>query len=133
MENAHLTLIESASKPYGNTVTVRSHTVTMDEPTDLQGQDTGPTPIETMLAALAGCTSITLRMYANRKQWPLDTVQLDVDYEVRNGKPVITRTLHLTGNLDDEQRTRLLDIANKCPVHKMLSGENTPTIMTMLG
>ena len=97
-----------------------------DEPLALGGGDTATTPDRMLLGALGACTAITLRMYATRKGWPLQDVRVDLRLNPA-GKPAsgadIERTLHLIGPLDDAQRARLLEIANACPVHKILSGE----------
>lgn len=94
-----------------------------DEPLDLGGKDEGFSPKELLIAALAACTSATLRMYADRKQWDLQEVKIDLDLDRNDSenKTYIIRKIRLIGNLDEEQRARLLDIANKCPIHKILS------------
>lgn len=94
-----------------------------DEPLDLGGKDEGFSPKELLIAALAACTSATLRMYADRKQWDLQEVKIDLDQDRNDSenKTYINRKIRLIGNLDEEQRARLLDIANKCPIHKILS------------
>jgi putative redox protein len=108
---------------YATQLVVGHHHLVADEPVDLGGGDTGPAPDELVLGALGACTAITLRMYAERKQWPLESVEVSLDYESRTKeKAVIRRTVHLTGPLDDEQRQRLLQIANACPVHRILTG-----------
>jgi len=94
-----------------------------DEPVDKGGKDLGFSPKELLASALAACTSATVRMYADRKQWPLDEVKIDIDLErdeVAN-KTVINRKVQFIGNLDDEQLKRLLAVANACPVHKILT------------
>ena len=100
-----------------------------DEPEEVGGTDTGPTPNELMRAALASCTSITLRMYANRKEWPVRSIEVEVDStsERKEGTVHTTfeRRVRLVGDLDDEQRERLMEIADRCPVHRTLEGEVT--------
>lgn len=99
------------------------HAIRLDEPLDLGGTDTGATPTELLLAALGGCESITLRMYAARKGWPLTDVRIRLHGATVDGAFVIRREVTLDGPLDPDQRARLLDIVNRCPVHRILNGE----------
>ena len=87
------------------------------------GEDTGPTPHEFMAAALGSCTAITIQMYANRKKWDLAYAEVVVGIEHEGGLTRFQRNIKLLGRLDDEQRSRLLEIANKCPIHKTLVGK----------
>lgn len=105
--------------------------VIADEPLEKGGKDLGLSPKELLIAALAACTSATVRMYADRKQWDLQEVKVNIEMERDEelNKTSITRNVEFIGNLDAEQRERLLQIANKCPVHKILS--NPIEITTM--
>lgn len=113
-----------------------------DEPTSVGGTNTGPTPYDYVVAGLGACTAMTLRLYAERKSWPLETVEVYLNHDKihakdcaacaeKNGKvDQISRSLVLTGPLNDEQRARLLDIADRCPVHRTL--ESMTDITTAL-
>jgi len=109
------------TKDYETTLGARDHTVLSDESSAGGGQDKGPGPSELMLMGLGACTSITLRMYAKRKGWDLQGVESELEMSTENGKSRIERRIKLVGPLEDSQRSRLLQIANACPVHKLLS------------
>jgi putative redox protein len=105
------------------------HVIRIDEPAAAGGTDTGPAPTRLLAASLAGCTAITIEMYAERKGWDVGRVEVDVDVEYRDGAPLsFTVTLRLPSELSDEQRKRLLVVAAKCPVHKLIAGETEVTI-----
>ena len=102
-------------------IKVGNHTIVADEPTDVGGGDTGASPHDFLLVALGACTSITCRMYAERKGWPLTGIRVHLEQEANGNEHSIRRVVDFEGPLDEEQRARLLDIANKCPVHKTLT------------
>jgi putative redox protein len=117
----------SGGTPYEVSLTDElGHRWTGDEPAELGGGNTGPTPHHLLLSALGACTAITLRMYAARKGWPLEKVDVELGFNPE-GKPAagndIRRQIVLTGPLDETQRERLLQVANSCPIHKVLSAE----------
>jgi putative redox protein len=100
------------------------HTIRVDEPVAAGGGDTGPSPTRLVAASLAGCIAVTIEMYAERKGWDVGAVEVDVDVEYDDFTPLsYTVTLRLPGELSDGQRERLLDIAGRCPVHRLLAGE----------
>lgn len=107
---------------YRTEITARSHVLVADEPMKLGGTDAGPAPYEFLLASLGACTSITLRMYASRKSWPLAGLDVDLALVTEGEARRIDRRITLHGDLDATQRERLLEIANSCPVHKLLTG-----------
>lgn len=107
---------------YKTIIQGESHTFLADEPVDLGGQNSGPTPAEMLAAALASCTTITVQMYASRKEWPLEEVIVDVevDYTSEPGTTLFKKEIEFRGALTEEQRTRLYVIAGKCPINKAL-------------
>lgn len=96
-------------------------TVIADEPEELGGTNEGPAPGEFLLMSLASCTAITLRMYADRKKWEVSKIKVEVASEKIDNITFFKREISLEGNLEEVQRQRLLQIANSCPVHKVLA------------
>jgi putative redox protein len=105
---------------YAVAIMAGNHRLIADESVDRGGKDTGPSPSELACAALCACTAITLRIYAERKEWSLQAVQVSAHLSQDDGRHVITRTLGLEGDLNDEQRARLADIAERTPVTLLL-------------
>jgi uncharacterized OsmC-like protein len=128
-------VVEGSAKGFAQQIVVSTHRLVADEPVIAGGTDTGPGPYDLLLAALGSCTSMTVGLYARRKQWPLESVRVRLrhariyatdcqDCETKEGMlDQIERDIELVGSLDDEQRGRLLVIANKCPVHRTLTSE----------
>jgi putative redox protein len=117
----------SDAPPYLVRLQSGAHEWPADEPVAAGGADLGPTPHQLLLSALGACTAITLRMYAARKSWALEAVQVELQFNP-DGVPAaggndIRRRITVRGALSAEQRERLLQIANACPIHKVLSGE----------
>jgi putative redox protein len=116
-------------------VVAGEHSLMADEPEGLGGTDSGPTPYGYLLAALGSCTAMTLRMYADRKGWPLESVKVRLTHDRMHAKDCeqceteegkvewIEREIELTGPLDEEQRRDLLAVADRCPVHRTLGAE----------
>ena len=127
--------VDTKQPPYVEEVLVGGHRLLADEPSEAGGTDAGPGPYELLLAALGTCTCITVRMYAQRKQWPLEAVRVTLTHakvhaedcvacetEVRSIDQ-IEMEISLVGDLSGEQRQRLLAIAGKCPVHRTLTSQ----------
>jgi putative redox protein len=105
------------------------HKLVLDEPVAAGGTDTGPRPTQLLAASLAACTAITVEMYADRKGWDVGRIEVDVDYEYEGPVPsVFIVGVHLPLALSDEQRQRLLTVAERCPVHKVIAGEAKVTV-----
>jgi len=101
------------------------HSVVFDEPSEMGGDDAGASPTQMLAASLAACTAITMEMYADRKEWPLEDVEVSVDMQTPEGDTPrkFTVNIGLPKELSDDQRERLLKVAAKCPVHRALSDE----------
>jgi putative redox protein len=110
---------------FTNDLKVRKHQLTADEPEDEGGDDMGPSPQELLAASLASCTAITMEMYARRKKWNVDGLEVDCDYTpAERGCPTNFKlVMRMPAHLSEEQVERLQVIAAKCPVHRTLEGE----------
>ncbi|TGN05447.1 OsmC family protein [Leptospira bandrabouensis] len=117
-------VVSTAKTKYETKISAGKHNWIADEPKDKEGTDLGPMPTELLASSLGACTSITIRMYADRKEYSLDSVEVHVTIDKRSAEDhKFTRVVVLSGNLSTEQRERLLSVANACPVHKILSGK----------
>lgn len=123
-----ITVSETGKGVYTQEVHAGKHSYVMDVAPNMGGSDAGPAPYDKLLSALGSCTSMTMRMYADMKKLPLESASVKLTLEKEGGKDVITREITLKGDLDETQKQKLLEIANKCPVHRTL--ENIPEIDT---
>jgi putative redox protein len=135
MENSEVrtVYVRGSGKALAQQIQIAPHCIISDEPVSAGGTDTGPNPYDLLLGALGACTSMTLSMYAHRKTWPLEDVIVHLrhtrihavdcaDCDTKETRlDQIERDIHVSGNLSDEQRSKLLEIANKCPVHRTLT------------
>jgi len=110
---------------YASRMTMRGHTVQADEPVDNGGKDLGPTPTELVLSGLAACTVTTLRMYADKKGWDVDRIEVELSIQILKTETgqssQIKSVIEISGEVTEDQKLRMLDIARKCPVHKLLT------------
>jgi uncharacterized OsmC-like protein len=132
---ARTVVVRGSAADFVQEVTVCRHRLVADEPASQGGTDTGPNPYDLLLAGLGSCTSMTVALYARRKQWPLEAVRVELRHsrvhaadcatcETKEGLlDRIERDVTFLGPLSGEQRARLLEIANKCPVHRTLMSE----------
>ncbi|GAB2689354.1 OsmC family protein [Mucilaginibacter koreensis] len=114
--------VRMARTQYQTIVSSGHHTLIADEPESMQGTDTGMAPFGLLLASLGSCTSITLRMYIERKMWIVDEILIDLAIYKVEGGTLITRNIEVKGNVTEEQKKRLEQIADACPIHKVLVG-----------
>ncbi|MBB34011.1 MAG: osmotically inducible protein C [Hirschia sp.] len=123
VKSGHVNVSESGWSLYQNKVSTRDHVLFADEPTSLGGSNSGPSPFDLVSAALGACTSITLRMYADRKNLPLEHVSVDITREKQeNGRVLFNRAVQIEGDIPENTRQRMVEIAEKCPVHRLLNG-----------
>lgn len=128
-------VVRGAATGFAQEILAGKHRLAADEPVSAGGADTGPTPYDLLLAALGSCTSMTLGVYARRKEWPLESVTVRLRHsrihavdcancETKEGKlDRIDVAIELTGALNEEQRRRMVEIAERCPVHRTLQSE----------
>lgn len=118
-------LVKIGEKGYTTDVTFGEHQIVADEPIELGGEDQGMSPLPLLLSSLGSCMAMTMRMYANRKKWSLEGAEVRLIAEVRKSglqqTTYIRCHVKLQGNLNDEQKRRIFEIADKCPIKKILS------------
>ena len=133
MSDRDVTVSESGNGPYGQFITSGHHIMGADEPEDLGGRDTGPDPYELLMSALGACTAMTLRMYASRHQWPVDHIEVRLHHVQRAGGAEVRdrfeRVVKIRGDVTDEQRARLIEIADRCPVSQTLQRSSEVTTL----
>jgi putative redox protein len=127
--------VDAGQLSYAQNISIGPHVLQADEPADVGGNDAGSNPYELLLAALGSCASITVRMYSERKQWPLQGVHVDLSWarvhaedcvKCETGERMvegIEMEISFFGDLSEDQRKRLFEISNKCPVHRTLSSQ----------
>jgi putative redox protein len=104
-------------------IEIGPHRILADEPRTVGGEETGPTPHDLLAAALGACTALTVTMYARHKKIDLQDVEVEIEHEQQNDAYVLRRRIRYVGDLSLEQHERLIEITNKCPLHKILSGQ----------
>ena len=109
--------------PLQQVIEIGPHRLLTDVPPAHGGEDSGPEPHDLLAAALAACTSLTVNLYAKRKGYALDEVKVSIKHGQEGEAYALHRSIHYVGRLSEEEKQRLTDIANKCPVHKTLSGQ----------
>ncbi len=110
---------------YDTLITNGFHQWVADEPTDLEGMDSGPSPGELLCSALGSCVAITLRMYVDRKGWDVGDIKVHVVYDEDpkdSNNTIFKKEIYLSGEVDEKQKKRILQIAGKCPIEKILTG-----------
>jgi uncharacterized OsmC-like protein len=133
-EQPHV-IVHGDAKGFAQKVEMGSHHIVADEPVSYGGTDTGPSPYDLILAALGACTSMTIGLYARKRNWPLEKITVALwhskihakdcdDCETKDGRiDRMEMEIHLEGGLTDEQRAKLMEVAGKCPVHQTLTHE----------
>jgi uncharacterized OsmC-like protein len=128
-------VVSGTAASFAQKVEIGSHRFTADEPIAFGGTDTGSSPYDLLLAALGSCTSMTIGLYARKRGWPLENITVSLRHskihardceecETKEGRvDRIWSEIHLDGALTDEQRTKLMEVAEKCPVHQTLTSE----------
>ncbi|MGB0714746.1 MAG: OsmC family protein [Phycisphaerae bacterium] len=134
-ENSPRVVVTARGEDFAQSIQVRHHQLKADEPAAVGGSDTGPDPYELLLSSLGACTSLTVQMYAKRKDWPLEQIEVGLSHHKIHARDcedcesetgyvdIINKSVKLEGALTGEQEKRLLEIADRCPVQKTLTNE----------
>ncbi|TMM28679.1 OsmC family protein [Polaribacter aestuariivivens] len=123
MANNTTSKVVLTTKNYLAEAKMRNHFAVIDEPVNFGGDDNGPTPVEYLLTAIGGCVAITLRMYAERKGWDVGEITVNVSQVKNENGSYLKEEISFSKEIDEKQKTKLLEIAGKCPVAKMVKGE----------
>lgn len=125
------TSVEIGKDLYRTEVRAGNHVIIADEPLEIGGKDLGLNPNELFLASLGTCTAMTLRMYADRKQWPVESVKIDLTLDITKSSEgqtsYIKRHISIVGDITEEQKQRMLKIGDSCPLHRIMTN---PIIIT---
>ncbi|MBA5628585.1 OsmC family protein [Moheibacter lacus] len=121
----HTVKAKIGKEKYRTVIETDTHSFVTDEPMSLGGKDLGPDPGELLSSSLAACSAATIKMYADRKGWELEEAVVEVDFKKieKTDTTQFSKKIYLSGNLDEEQKKRLHEIASKCPIHRLLMGE----------
>lgn len=121
MNTTHATI---GKQKYKTELQVNNHIIIADEPVEVGGKDLGFTPSELLQSSLASCSAMTIRMYADRKGWDLEKVEIEVGFKrnISTGEVTFKKEIKLFGNLTDDQQEKLLEMGSKCPIEKMIKG-----------
>lgn len=128
MHERPVTVSATQASKLKNDIRCGPHTLVADEPESQGGSDKGPMPFELLASALGACTSMTIRLYADRKGYALESTDVSLVQTVEGTERTIERVITLVGDLDADARQKLLDIANKCPVHRALEGSKVKVV-----
>ncbi|WP_165396061.1 OsmC family protein [Flavobacterium sp. J27] len=119
------TIATIGKQKYKTEIQAKNHIIISDEPEELGGGNFGFTPTELLESSLAACTSMTIRMYADKKEWNLDKVEVKINFKRNISTQQVTfkKEITLFGNLNEEQKQKLLEMGSKCPIERMITGE----------
>ncbi len=118
-----ITKAKISKERYKTEVQTGNHHLVVDEPESAGGKDLGPTPIQLLEAAIASCSTITMRMYADRKGWDVEDIEVSVEYrkDPHSRESIMAKNIEIKGNLEDKQIQRLIEIGGRCPVIKLVA------------